>query len=131
MSTEIMADLDQHHEAMLRRHRSALVKFAEISKLAPEKLAFVIADSDSRMGLALKSSGVIVTERASVVLPTTTDSIPALLAAAGASEVQQLVSEHGAVPVVVIDEDDVAAVSFCQVGSRVEASVSNPFERSR
>lgn len=125
-----MAAPNQAHEAMLRRHRSALVKFAEASKLAPEKLAFVIADSNSRMGLALKSSGVIITERASVVLPITVDAIPALLAAAGASEVQQLVSEHGAVPVVVIDEDDLAAVSFCQVRSRVEASVSNPFERS-
>jgi hypothetical protein len=116
---------------MLRRHKSALVRFASVSQLAPEKLAFVIADSNSRLGLALKSSGAIVTERASVVIPITVDAVPALLAAAGASEVQQLVSEHGAVPVIVIDEDDVAAVSFCQVGPRFEASVTNPSERSR
>lgn len=126
-----MAAPNQAHEAMLRRHRPALVQFAGTSKVSTEKLAFVIADSNSRMGLALKHSGVIVTERASVVLPITVDAVPALLAAAGASEVQQLVSEHGAVPVIVIDEDDVAAVSFCQVGPRFEASVSNPFERSR
>ncbi|MCC6667220.1 MAG: hypothetical protein IT375_25970 [Polyangiaceae bacterium] len=126
-----MAAPNQAHEAMLRRHRPALVQFAGTSKVSTEKLAFVIADSNSRMGLALKASGIVTTERASVVLPITVDAIPALLAAAGAGEVQQLVRKHGAVPVIVIDEADVAAVSFCQVGARVEASVSNPFERSR
>jgi hypothetical protein len=83
---------NQSHEAMLRRHRSALVKFAAVSKLAPEKLAFVIADTRSKMGQVMK--GIISTERASVVLPITVDAIPALLAAAGCEEVQQLVAEH-------------------------------------
>lgn len=126
-----MATTNAAHEEMLRRHRSALVALASVSKLAPEKLAFVIADSNSRMGQAMKHSGIIVTERASAVIPTTTDSIPALLAAAGCREFKEVVSEHGAVPVIVIDEDDVAAVSFCQVGPRLEASVTNPAERSR
>jgi hypothetical protein len=110
-----MAVPNQAHEAMLRRHRPALVKFASMSKLAPEKLAFVIADSRSKMGMAMKSSGVITTGRASVVIPITVDAVPALLAAAGASDVQQLVAEHGAVAVVVIDQDDVAGVYFEQV----------------
>ncbi len=116
---------NQHHEAMLRRHRSALIRFASTSKLNPEKLAFVIADSNSRMGLALKSAGVIITERASVVLPTTTDSIPALLAAAGATEVQQVIAAGG-VPVVCIDEHDVATISWERLHMLVLARKSSP-----
>jgi hypothetical protein len=84
-----------------------------MSKVSAEKLAFVIADSTSRMGHVLK--GIITTERASVVLPITVNAIPALLAAAGCEEVQHLVDEHGAVPVVVIDQDDHAAVRFERV----------------
>jgi hypothetical protein len=111
-----VAVLNQHHEAMLRRHRPALVKFAAHSKLAPEKLAFVIAASTSKLGQAMKSSGILTTERASVVIPITVDAVPALLAAAGCEEVQHLVSHHGAVPVVVIDQDDHAAVTFERIG---------------
>jgi hypothetical protein len=117
-----VAALNQAHEAMLRRHRPALVKFCAVSKLAPEKLAFVIADSRSRMGQVIKSSGVITTERASVVIPITVDAVPALLAAAEASEVQQLAAEFGAVPVVVIDQHDCAAVRYERVGAASSVS---------
>jgi len=121
-----VAGLNQKHLALLRRHRPALARFVRSTKMQIEQIAFVVADRASKLGQATTDAGVIVTERASVVLPVTMAAVPALQAAAGASEVQQLVSEHGAVPVIVIDGDDVAAVSFCQVGPRFDASVSNP-----
>jgi hypothetical protein len=93
------------------------VRFTALSKLAPEKLAFVIADARSKMGQAVKSSGIVSTERVSVVIPLTVEAVPALLAAAGCEEVQQLALQHGAVPVVVIDQDDHAAVTFERVGA--------------
>lgn len=110
-----MANLNQHHEAMLRRHRPALIRFAAVSRVAPERLAFVVADARSRMGQVMRQHGVAVTERASVVIPLTVDAVPALLAAAGCDEVQQLVAEHGAVPVIVIDEDDMVCVAWERV----------------
>lgn len=109
-----MAVPNQSHEAMLRRHRPALVKFASMSRVALEKLAFVIADAKSRMGRVL--AGIVSTGRASVVIPVTVDAVPALLAAAGCEEVQHLFLQHGAVPVVLIDQDDRAVVRFERVG---------------
>lgn len=97
-------------EAMLRRHYRAMAKFASMSKVT-DGLAFIVADTRSKFARALVASGVIITERASVVMPTTMDSIPALLAAAGAIEAQQVVAAGG-VPVVCIDDHDVASMSW-------------------
>jgi hypothetical protein len=58
---------------------------------------------------------IISTERASLVIPLTVDAVPALLAAAGCEEVQHLSAEYGAVPVVIIDQDDHAVVRFERV----------------
>ncbi len=105
-----MAEPNQAHEAMLRRHRSALVRFASASKLPPEKMAFVVADPNLNLGRATKQSGIIATDRASIVIPVSVDDLPRFAEVVGASEVEQLRVEHGAVPILVIDADDQPAV---------------------
>lgn len=76
-----------------------------------EQIAFVVADKASRLGQATTGAGVIVTERASVVLPVTVSGIPALAQAAGLPEVE-LLAQLGAVPIVVIDAENRVAVSY-------------------
>lgn len=107
-----MAAPTQSHLAMIRRHRQAMVRFAAVSILPADKLAFVIAGARSTMGQVMRQHGLLVTGRESVVLPISVDAVPELLAAAGCDEVHQLVSEHGAVKVVAIDDDGTACVTW-------------------
>lgn len=106
-----MAGLNQEHLALVARHQPALTRFVRSTKMPIEQIAFVVADKASRLGQATTGAGVVVTERASVVLPVTVSGIPALAQAAGLPEID-LLAQLGAVPVVVIDAENRAAVSY-------------------
>lgn len=53
------------------------------------RLAIVVADRASKLGQAIVTSGVIVTDRSSVVLPVTVPAVPALAQAAGLPEAER------------------------------------------
>lgn len=111
-----MSALSREHQEMLRRHRPALGRFASNSKLEPDRLAFVVADSRSRLGQAIIGSGIVAGKQASVVLPTSVEDIPQLMATMNEPDISNGLVEHGAVPVLLIDHEDRIAVVFEQLG---------------
>jgi hypothetical protein len=118
-----MTDLTQTREAMLRRHRSALLRFAATSRLPADKLAFVIADANSKLGQATRQWRSVT--RASIVIPITVDDMPRFAEVIGVPEVEQLRVEHGAVPVLVIDAEDRSTILWESLLPRQAAAVQN------
>lgn len=107
-----MADLNDSHRAMLRRHRPAMVRFASCSVLPAVRLAFVVAHVRSTLARAMAQSAVIVTDRSSVVLPVSVGCLPKLGEIGVIPELEQLAAQHGAMPVLLVDEHDCGALSF-------------------
>jgi hypothetical protein len=88
-----------------------MVRFATVSKIPPEKIAFVIADARSNLGRATRQSGIVTNnKRASFVIPITVNDIPKFCHVIGGPDIVTLQREDDAVLVLVIDAEDRAAM---------------------